>query len=526
MVLNITLALAAFLNLSLSIFVLFQDYKSVNNRFFSLFSFIAALWTLTNFMTGIQPLPFWLESTYASGALVIGTGIAWILVVLEKKLDKKSLLIIFLAVVFAGLSYVPGFIAEDYDQIYAGGVFTGEPGLGLIVYTVVFLCGAGFILWRLLHVRKMTEDVQKKSQLMSIFYGTLFLVIISAFTSFILPALSFFSFGGLDSIGLLLFLFFIAYAITKQHLFNIKVVTTELITFSLWVFILVRALLAEEREEMLVGLGLLVVTIIVGILLIRSVLQEVRQREKIEVLAKDLSETNERQEKLIHFIGHEVKGYLTKGEYAFSEMVDGDFGSLPQESKVLASTALNELRKGVASVTDILKAANLKRGTVTYDLKPVDFKDMLKEEVIKTKALADEKGLAFEVSINEGQAYTVNLDRGQFGEHVIRNLIDNAIKYTPKGSITIRLARAGDKALFSVKDSGVGITDEDRTRLFTEGGRGKDSMKVNVHSTGYGLYIAKGIVEAHGGRIWVESEGANKGSTFFVELPLVNPATV
>ena len=72
---------------------------------------------------------------------------------------------------------------------------------------------------------------------------------------------------------------------------------------------------------------------------------------------------------------------------------------------------------------------------------------------------------------------------------------------------------------FEVKDSGVGITPEDMKNLFTEGGHGKDSIKINVHSTGYGLFIAKEVVEAEGGKIWAESEGAGKGSRFVVELP-------
>jgi signal transduction histidine kinase len=66
----------------------------------------------------------------------------------------------------------------------------------------------------------------------------------------------------------------------------------------------------------------------------------------------------------------------------------------------------------------------------------------------------------------------------------------------------------------------VGITSEDREKLFTEGGHGVNSIKINVHSTGYGLFIAKKITDAHKGKIWVESEGAGKGSTFFVELPV------
>jgi len=275
--------------------------------------------------------------------------------------------------------------------------------------------------------------------------------------------------------------------------------------------------------------------VVIGVFLIRSVIKEVELREKVEVLAKDLEETNERQEKLIHFVGHEVKGYLTKGEYAFSEMLDGDFGKLAPETQGLATTALAELRKGVASVTDILKAANLKRGTVTYEMKPIDLKGLVQEEIERAKVPARDKGLGFGVEIDEAENYMVSADKGQIAEHVVRNLLDNAIKYSPTGTITVSLRRTSknsttpttplqtqdykDVILFSVKDSGVGITDEDKKRLFTEGGRGKESLKVNVHSTGYGLYIAKGIVEAHKGRIWAESDGAGKGSTFFVELP-------
>jgi signal transduction histidine kinase len=73
--------------------------------------------------------------------------------------------------------------------------------------------------------------------------------------------------------------------------------------------------------------------------------------------------------------------------------------------------------------------------------------------------------------------------------------------------------------LFAIKDTGVGITPEDMQNLFTEGGHGKDSIKVNVESTGFGLYIVKQIVDAHKGRVWAESEGAGKGTQFYIELP-------
>ena len=84
----------------------------------------------------------------------------------------------------------------------------------------------------------------------------------------------------------------------------------------------------------------------------------------------------------------------------------------------------------------------------------------------------------------------------------------------------VEISKTDNALRMTVTDTGVGITPEDMTRLFKEGGHGSDSIKVNVHSTGYGLYIAKSIVEAHGGKIWAESEGAGKGSRFIVELPV------
>ena len=169
---------------------------------------------------------------------------------------------------------------------------------------------------------------------------------------------------------------------------------------------------------------------------------------------------------------------------------------------------------------NILKASNLKKGTVTYTKEPFDFKQLAAEAVEKAKRVAEEKGLALTFTAADGASYQMTGDKAQLNDHVLRNLIDNAVNYTPSGSIAVSLKRDGTKIVFAVKDSGIGITEEDKKRLFTEGGHGEDSQTVNVHSTGYGLYIAKQIAIAHGGAIRAESEGADKGSTFIVEFPV------
>ena len=183
----------------------------------------------------------------------------------------------------------------------------------------------------------------------------------------------------------------------------------------------------------------------------------------------------------------------------------------------MSAKALSSVRRGVATVMDILDASNLKKGTVAYARKKFDFRTAIREIVLELKPIADEKRLAIELRIGEG-AFLFEGDEKKIRRHVLRNLIDNAIRYTPSGSVKVGLSD-GAVIRFSVEDSGVGIATDDMPKLFTAGGHGKDSIKVNVHSTGYGLFIAKQVVEAHGGRIWAESGGEGKGSTFIIEFP-------
>jgi signal transduction histidine kinase len=235
-------------------------------------------------------------------------------------------------------------------------------------------------------------------------------------------------------------------------------------------------------------------------------------------LTKALEAANAQQENLLHFISHEIKGYLTKSEAGFSAIAEGDYGTIPDALKTMAQAALIDVRKGVSTVMDILDASNLKKGTIAFNKAPFDFKTAVLTIVNDLQSVAGEKHLSLTLQVADGD-YTLNGDEDKIRRHVVRNVIDNSIRYTPQGSIAVTLMRDGSTIRMTVQDTGVGITPEDMAHLFTEGGHGKDSIKVNVHSTGYGLYIAKQIVEAHKGKIWAESEGAGKGSKFIIELP-------
>ena len=241
-----------------------------------------------------------------------------------------------------------------------------------------------------------------------------------------------------------------------------------------------------------------------------------KQNLELARLYKEVDNLNKQRESLVHLVTHKVKGSFTRSKYIFAGMLDGTFGDANSEIRKRAQQGIESDNAGIETVDLVLNADNLASGTVKYDLKKINFKDIVLKSVTEKKVQTEAKGLQLENTMEDG-IYDVMGDALWLKE-AINNLIDNAIKYTKIGKITLGLKDGDGKIKFSVKDTGLGITEEDKKSLFTEGGRGKDSVKVNVDSTGYGLYSVKLIVEAHKGKVWAESE-EGKGSTFFMEFP-------
>lgn len=108
-------------------------------------------------------------------------------------------------------------------------------------------------------------------------------------------------------------------------------------------------------------------------------------------------------------------------------------------------------------------------------------------------------------------------------KEIVSNLIDNAIKYTEKGGVTISIESDTAVARVVIADTGIGISKEDAERLFGKFIRTETTKKMDTGGSGLGLFVGKTFVEAHGGRVYAESDGVGKGSRFIVELPFINP---
>ncbi|KKT59208.1 MAG: Sensor histidine kinase, partial [Parcubacteria group bacterium GW2011_GWC1_44_26] len=120
---------------------------------------------------------------------------------------------------------------------------------------------------------------------------------------------------------------------------------------------------------------------------------------------------------------------------------------------------------------------------------------------------------------SEDEEYVTVGDEGKLRQ-VVSNLIDNSIKYTPHGEISMLLYKSPDKKkiIFSLSDTGIGMSELTKEKIFKKFSRAEGVSKVYTEGTGLGLYVAKEIVKKHEGRIWAESKGEGHGSSFYVEL--------
>lgn len=316
--------------------------------------------------------------------------------------------------------------------------------------------------------------------------------------------------------GMTFFMVMLSYMIVRFRAFNVGMLGTQALVLALVILIgSLFTFINDVAPRILIGITL-ILTSAVGIILIKSVRKEIRQRIRIEQLARDLSTANEQQVTLIHFITHQVKGFVTKSRNIFSMIKEGEVGPIPETMKPMIEEGFRSDTQGVSTIQEILNAANIRSGKVSYAMEPFDLAALVKEIAVSLRPAVVEKNLIYTTDIVNTLTYTG--DRAQL-QNALKNLIENSIKYTLKGSVTVSLRQKDQKIIFSVEDTGVGITLEDMKRLFTEGGHGAESVKVNVESTGFGLYIVKSIIEAHKGKVWAESEGKDKGSRFIVELP-------
>jgi signal transduction histidine kinase len=200
-------------------------------------------------------------------------------------------------------------------------------------------------------------------------------------------------------------------------------------------------------------------------------------------------------------------------------ILEGEYGKYNKKiGEVLvkvdsANRRLSDLAEG------LLNVSKMEAGGLSYDFSQGNLEELLVELDDIFSVMAKERRISLDFVFPEEKTPQLKMDRAKLRE-AVSGLVDNAIRYTKQGGVTVRLSSKENRILVEVSDTGIGIKKEDLPKLFAKFSRGQGVSRIHTEGVGLGLYVARQIVEMHGGRILAESEGEGQGSIFTIELPL------
>ena len=540
LVLKTGLIIFGLLNLAFAGVVYAHNRKNIRVVFYALISVFASLWSVSTFLTDFEALNQWQFALAVYGHYVFGylayISFLWFSYLYPKPSGFPASWVV--AVSIATISLL-AFIPTGYFIISIGATGTiaerivfNPLGYGafIIMLSTVFFLG----LWQLLaKLREASEPERYKDLDRNQIYFTVIEFFIAGtmgiVLNLVLPFYGNFDLFYICPIFLTMTLIGIGlYNLSKFHIFNAKIILAEFFTGGMIIVSIARVLLATSRGELITNSILLLATIAFGAYLIRSVSKEVSQREEIQRLAEDLRTANEKLKELdkmksqfLSIASHDLRAPLTIIRNFISLTLDGSYGKLPKAAEEGLHQVFDRATDMTKSIDTYLNVSRIEQGKMKYDFIDVELAPIIKKAVADFKPNADAKKLTMGFVLDAGlEGRKARLDVAKVNE-VLNNLLDNSIKYTPKGSISVKAERVGNIARITLQDTGVGMSKETIGKLFKLFSAGEQSLRLNVSSTGVGLYITKAHVEAHGGRIWAESDGEGRGSRFIVELPLL-----
>lgn len=508
----------------LTLFTLFSNTKSPVNRnlfvslsFFDLWIVGSMLqWSITNvylnlFVTRVSILAifFLLFFLYFSYEL-LGGGL---------RLKIKLLFAIpfapFLALLFTDMNvYI--------ENVQTCNVLPGP------LYVYLYLIAFVYLLWQLIlyikFFKAVSEDEAKVRQAKIIIKAVVFVLAwMFALIGFALLSVKMnLSWGAqpalLIPIGMIIFIGLIVYAITKYQFLNVKVVAAQVLTVGSWIVIASQLLFVDNNVNRILVFLTLTITVFFGIVLLRSLRNE-------EVIKKNLAQANSRLQKLdktksefLSIASHQLRTPISGIKGYLSMILEGDFGKVEDKPKEILQSIYDNTERLNGLVNDFLDVSRIERGKLVMERQPTDMAEMIESVVMNYKPVVQAKGIKMEYEAPKVAIPKINIDPNKLRQ-VVLNLVDNAIKYTHEGSIHVSLTGYDDHLRVCVKDTGVGLEPGDVKRLFKPFVRTSDASKSNATGSGLGLYVAKKIVQYHGGKVWAESEGKGKGSMFSMEVP-------
>jgi len=524
----ISCLITAILTAILGLLTLLKNPKDKINQSWFFVSVGVFLWTIGLFGTVVvssqESALFWQRILYIGTIIIPILFFRFCTILLKRGCLEKIIFYIglILAVIFLILLFSKYFIIIGLEKTSLG---YWPIKTGLLYWPFLFYF-AFYVIYSIILLKfssKKNSGIYQK-QIQFVYYAAL-IGFVGGSTNFLLDFdLDIYPTGNLF---VSLYVVMMAYAVFKYHLMNIKLIATEILTGLVSIILLVDILLSDSLSFILLKSGILIVFVYLGVSLIKSVIKEIELRERIKKAyevekeaRRQVEELTEAKTQFIMATQHHLRTPLTSMIGYLDLLFGGTYGKVPPKIKETLLKFQVSTKRLIRVVNALLDISQFQMGKRVVALEPgIDFESLIKEVMEELRFEVKIRGLYFKYE-KIGQVPAIKADSEKL-KVALFNIIDNAIKYTREGGITVNLKQVGKSAQLSVRDTGIGIDSEQAKKLFKEAfARGDEAKKVHGFGRGIGVYITGHIIRAHNGKIWAESEGKGKGTTFFIELPI------
>jgi signal transduction histidine kinase len=233
----------------------------------------------------------------------------------------------------------------------------------------------------------------------------------------------------------------------------------------------------------------------------------------------DLKELDTAKSEFVSIASHQLRTPLTAVKGYLSMMLEGTYGNIQNPLKGKLRNVFESSERLIKLVNDLLSVSKIEAGKIELARSDISVEDLISDIADFLKIEAKKKKISLKWSKPKKRLPKISIDPDKTRE-IISNIIDNSIKYTQKGSITVTAEERDNSILIKVSDTGEGLSEEEKEKIFQSFSRGTAGNQFYTEGAGLGLYVARKFVEMHDGKIWAESAGKGQGTTFYIELPV------
>ncbi|KAB2945127.1 MAG: sensory transduction histidine kinase [Candidatus Methanoperedens nitroreducens] len=251
--------------------------------------------------------------------------------------------------------------------------------------------------------------------------------------------------------------------------------------------------------------------------IIRDITDRKRLEEEIIRINLELKMADQIKTQFLSIVSHELRTPITPMKAQLQMNLAGYFGIVTEKQKTSLEMILRNTERLDRLIGDVLDISKLEAGVMKFDKDRANLNEVVRNAIETMRQKAEDKNI--ELNLKEEKVENIIMDTDRITQVVI-NLVNNAIKFTrPGGIINVDILKSDKDAIVKIKDTGIGIKKEDQEKLFKPFVQVDSTDTRKFEGTGLGLSICKGIINSHGGKIWIESE-LSKGSTFQFTIPL------